>query len=74
MISLLHFSLHKNATAAGTDAAAEDVSAGHYGNLPLNQSQSKDEKEFTELMDVCKAKAEKSVWIRGRLHTSRSKG
>lgn len=73
-----------NATAAGGQAGAEnadqavDYSEGKYGTTKLIQSQEKHvERVFVQvadLADYAKANGDKTVWVRGRVHTSRSKG
>jgi aspartyl-tRNA synthetase len=51
-----------------------DVSSGKYGELPLNQSQTKLNRVVTSVTTIEKQVAGQTVWIRARLHTSRSKG
>ena len=51
-----------------------DYSAGFYGSAPLNQSQEKIERQVLRVGEVGAAVADKKVWVRGRLHTSRAKG
>jgi len=51
-----------------------DVSAGNYGNAPLIQSQSRPGRTFTNVKDLNASLAEKSILIRGRVHSSRGKG
>lgn len=52
----------------------EDVSKGKYGNMPMIQSASKPDVEFVELKDLTTNVADKKVWVRARLQTSRAKG
>ncbi|KHN87168.1 Aspartate--tRNA ligase, cytoplasmic [Toxocara canis] len=52
----------------------EDVSNGLYGTYPLIQSAEKKHLDFVDVGDVTGALNDKEIWIRGRLHTSRSKG
>ena len=65
---------------AGKDTQAEekdegpDVSAGKYGNQEMNQSKSKPDTKLTHIGDLGVKLDEKTVTIRGRLHTSRAKG
>merc|ERR1719367_2359080 len=65
---------------AGKDAGAEekddgpDVSAGKYGVQEMNQSKSKPDTRLTHIGDLGVKLDEKTVTIRGRLHTSRAKG
>jgi len=54
----------------------EDISDGKYGVLKMIQS-SKDyvpDRVFVDVKNLMSALADNSVWIRGRLHTSRAKG
>lgn len=65
---------------AGADNAeqAADYSEGKYGPTKLIQSQDKHvERAFVEVADLAehaKVNGGKTVWVRGRVHTSRSKG
>ena len=65
---------------AGKDPAGEekddgpDVSAGKYGVQEMNQSKTKPDTVITHIGDLGVALNEKTVNIRGRLHTSRAKG
>lgn len=65
-------------TGAGNAEEAVDYSEGKYGTTKLIQSQEKhDERVFvkvSELAEYAKANGDKTVWVRGRVHTSRSKG
>ncbi|XP_034253211.1 aspartate--tRNA ligase, cytoplasmic [Thrips palmi] len=71
---------HKAARGAATEEAEEsgpDVSAGKYGSLGMIQSSSDPEllaREFVHVRDLDEKKADQSIWVRGRLHTSRAKG
>lgn len=64
----------------GADNAeqAVDYSDGKYGPTKLIQSQEKHaERVFVQVADLAeytKVNGEKTVWVRGRVHTSRSKG
>ena len=51
-----------------------DVAEGHYGNLPLNQSQEKIERKIHKICELTPDLAGQKVWVRARLHTSRAKG
>merc|ERR1719192_1732353 len=51
-----------------------DISAGMYGNQEMNQSKDKPGTVLTPVKDLCLKLNEKTVTIRGRLHTSRAKG
>jgi len=65
---------------SGKDTGAEekddgpDVSAGKYGVQEMNQSKSKPDTRLTHIGDLGVKLDEKTVTIRGRLHTSRAKG
>ncbi|KAK7471420.1 hypothetical protein BaRGS_00035972 [Batillaria attramentaria] len=52
----------------------EDVSEGRYGTLPLNQSQEKVQRKIYKICELTPELADKKVWVRARLHTSRAKG
>ena len=51
-----------------------DVAEGRYGNLPLNQSQEKVQRKIYKICELTPDLADKKVWVRARLHTSRAKG
>lgn len=56
---------------------AEDVSAGKYGNLGIlrsSEEDSKKNKDFVLIKDLNITLKDRLVLLRGRLHTSRSKG
>jgi len=65
---------------SGKDAGAEekddgpDVSVGKYGVQEMNQSKSKPDTRLTHIGDLGVKLDEKTVTIRGRMHTSRAKG
>ncbi|KAI1280822.1 Aspartate--tRNA ligase, cytoplasmic [Halotydeus destructor] len=69
---------HKSAVGdAGTTEAAdgEDISAGKYGDMPVIQSTERlSERKMSLIKEIANENADKSVWMRGRLHTSRGKG
>ncbi|XP_058805542.1 aspartate--tRNA ligase, cytoplasmic [Phymastichus coffea] len=53
----------------------EDVSIGKYGQVKMIQSeQFQEERQFIHIRDINNDDMEKTIWIRGRLHTSRAKG
>ncbi|XP_070175500.1 aspartate--tRNA ligase, cytoplasmic-like isoform X2 [Littorina saxatilis] len=56
------------------DEKENDVAEGRYGNLPLNQSQEKIERKIYKVCELTPDLADKKVWVRARLHTSRAKG
>uniref|UniRef100_A0A915L369 Aspartyl-tRNA synthetase n=1 Tax=Romanomermis culicivorax TaxID=13658 RepID=A0A915L369_ROMCU len=53
---------------------AVDVASENYGTYGLIQSKDKPDISFTKICDINESKDKSTVWIRGRLHTSRSKG
>ena len=65
---------------AGKDTGADekedgpDVSEGKYGVQEMNQSKSKPDTRLTHIGDLGVKLDDKTVTIRGRLHTSRAKG
>ncbi|XP_055538254.1 aspartate--tRNA ligase, cytoplasmic [Wyeomyia smithii] len=72
---------HKAATAAekgqqeAGGAEGKDYSEGLYGVTKMIQSTNKhSERVFTPLNELSKAAKDSLVWVRGRVHTSRSKG
>lgn len=72
---------HKSAEAgaagdAGTSNADDvDVSAGKYGSYGIMQSEKKLDRTLIKLPELPPPSSEdKTIWIRGRLHTSRAKG
>ncbi|BFZ22625.1 hypothetical protein BsWGS_25664 [Bradybaena similaris] len=56
------------------ETESADQSKGHYGNLPLNQSQERLQRRLYKVCELEPSLAGQSVWVRGRLHTCRSKG
>lgn len=56
------------------DGEGEDYSADQYGQLPLIQSAVVVKRDFVDVKQLEPSLADKTVWIRGRLHTSRAKG
>ena len=57
-----------------TESDEKDVSQGCYGNLPLIQSQERIDRKILALKELTADLADKKVWVRARLQTSRSKG
>jgi len=54
-----------------------DVSAGKYGQPALIQSSGNPEelkRNIVNVKDLNESKTNMTVWVRGRLHTSRAKG
>ncbi|XP_050057237.1 aspartate--tRNA ligase, cytoplasmic [Aphis gossypii] len=56
--------------------SGEDISVGKYGVLKMIQSSKNDvsDRVFVDVKNIMTLLADNSVWIRGRLHTSRAKG
>ncbi|XP_053981344.1 aspartate--tRNA ligase, cytoplasmic [Hylaeus volcanicus] len=53
----------------------EDLSVGNYGDTGLIQSKEKNpERIFTDVKNLVPGLENQTVWVRGRLHTSRAKG
>ncbi len=52
----------------------EDFAQGSYGILPLIQSKEKVDIQLLPVRDVNETLAKQTIWVRGRLHTSRGKG
>ena len=61
-------------TTSSSNNAAEDVSVGLYGTLPLIQSAERSGRVFTSVGDLNETKENQTVLIRGRVHASRGKG
>lgn len=55
-------------------ATEEDYAQGNYGTLPLIQSKEKLDRQLIAVRDVNESLAKQTIWVRGRLHTSRGKG
>ncbi|GAB6032101.1 Aspartate--tRNA ligase, cytoplasmic [Chamberlinius hualienensis] len=56
--------------AEGDDLISKDF----YGNLPMLQSKDRVDRQLTAVKDINSSLNDKTIWIRGRLHTSRGKG
>ena len=52
----------------------EDYSKDSYGDLPLIQSADKPDRVLASVKNLVPDIVGEAVWLRGRLHTSRSKG
>ncbi|CAF4568794.1 unnamed protein product [Rotaria socialis] len=52
----------------------EDFSKGSYGIMPLIQSKEKIDRELVSVRDINEKLAKQTIWVRGRIHTSRGKG
>ncbi|PAA73375.1 hypothetical protein BOX15_Mlig029278g2 [Macrostomum lignano] len=63
-----------DAAADASESSEADVSQGLYGNMPLNRSENFLSKSYSPIKLLESSLDGKSVWIRGRLHTSRFKG
>ncbi|XP_005095117.1 aspartate--tRNA ligase, cytoplasmic [Aplysia californica] len=59
---------------AEQEVQTEDQSAGRYGNLPLNQSQERLDRRLYKVNELQPSISGQKIWVRGRLHTCRSKG
>lgn len=64
----------QDASKETADDAEKDVSEGCYGNLPLIQSTERNDRRIFALRELTSNLADKKVWVRARLQTSRSKG
>ncbi|XP_063237483.1 aspartate--tRNA ligase, cytoplasmic [Bacillus rossius redtenbacheri] len=53
---------------------AEDCSVGRYGVPGLVQSSEQPARAFAHVRELAEPLAERAVWVRARLHTSRAKG
>jgi len=65
--------------AAGTAAESAagdgpDCAEGRYGVMPMIQSKEKVDRTIVRVGDLTAARAGETVWVRGRLHTSRAVG
>ena len=56
------------------ETEGEDYSADQYGLMPLIQSAVVIKRDFVDVKQLEPSLADSTVWIRGRLHTSRAKG
>ncbi|KAH7950744.1 hypothetical protein HPB52_000232 [Rhipicephalus sanguineus] len=63
----------ENANKQAGDAE-DDYSEGRYGKLPMLQSTEKTTRQLSRVKDLAPPLSGQHVWVRGRLHTSRSKG
>lgn len=63
----------ENANKQAGDAE-DDYSEGRYGKLPMLQSTEKTTRQLSRVKDLAPPLSGQYVWVRGRLHTSRSKG
>lgn len=69
---------HKSGEQAQTDNAedgGEDFSQGKYGHTKMIQSAEQHlERNFVAVRELKGSVGKESVWVRGRIHTSRCKG
>ncbi|KAG7276417.1 hypothetical protein CRUP_007477, partial [Coryphaenoides rupestris] len=52
----------------------DDFAKDQYGNAAMVQSQQKLDRELVRIQDLTPEKADKLIWLRARVHTSRAKG
>lgn len=64
----------QNASQQPEAGDADDCSEGRYGQLPMIQSSEAICRDFVHVRDLQPSLANATVWVRGRLHTSRAKG
>lgn len=71
--SIYHFKQQAN---TDSQESGEDISVGKYGILKMIQSSKNvnPDRVFVDVKNIITVLADNSVWIRGRLHTSRAKG
>ena len=63
-----------NVNEGDEDMSGPDVSAGKYGNAPMNQSREVPSYRFIDVSVLSSKLKDQDVWVRARLHTSRAKG
>jgi len=63
-----------NVNEGDEDISGPDVSAGKYGNAPMNQSREIPSYRFIDVSVLSSKLKDQDVWVRARLHTSRAKG
>ncbi|CAG2180930.1 unnamed protein product, partial [Oppiella nova] len=59
----------RNDTKIGEEGDAEDVSRGMYGVSPMIRSSDRPKRQLVAVKDVNKSLDNKTIWLRGRLHT-----
>lgn len=64
----------QQAVEAANLAEAVDTAAGQYGSFPLIQSQETLKLNFVDVKEINTDKKDQMIWVRARLHTSRSVG
>jgi aspartyl-tRNA synthetase len=62
------------AAAGGGDEDAEDCAQGCYGVMEMIRSKEKVDRSLVNLKELTESRADQKLWVRGRLHTSRSVG
>ncbi|XP_077993597.1 aspartate--tRNA ligase, cytoplasmic-like [Glandiceps talaboti] len=62
------------AATEGETQEADDYAKDRYGVCKLIQSQEKVDRQLEKIRELNASKANQTVWIRARVHTSRSKG
>lgn len=63
-----------NANQQHDTGSGDDYSVGKYGQIPMIQSAEIIKREFFHVKQLEPDFADTTVWVRGRLHTSRAKG
>lgn len=63
-----------NANQQHDTGSGDDCSVGKYGQIPMIQSAEIIKREFFHVKQLEPDFADTTVWVRGRLHTSRAKG
>ncbi|XP_020279237.1 aspartate--tRNA ligase, cytoplasmic [Pseudomyrmex gracilis] len=67
--------VEKTSSQSESASEAEDVSLGKYGQMDMIQSKEKfSDRKFISINELNKNLENQTVWLRGRLHTSRAKG
>ena len=61
-------------STAGGDGGEADFSEGHYGSYGVIRSSERPDRQLISVHDLNAALDGQTVWLRGRLHTSRAKG
>lgn len=61
-------------TTATVSMGDDDASRNMYGVASLIQSQEANGRSFVPVCDISNKLLDQSIWVRGRLHTSRTKG
>lgn len=74
-INIARDTMFQHSQQDSTNETEEDASMGKYGQMNMIQSkeQFKDRK-FIAIKNLNKSLENQTIWLRGRLHTSRAKG